>query len=83
VAWLPEHHPDALPRWRAELSGPAAVDARKPVAARGPHERDTVRATGPTADDDARVFGGSADGAARSSPFMGPGEPVLLREPND
>ena len=62
VGWLRERHPDALPRWRHEMSGALAeVPATEPPARPAPADGR-----------DARVFGGSADGVARSSHFGGP-----------
>ncbi|GAA0809638.1 mechanosensitive ion channel family protein [Spirilliplanes yamanashiensis] len=61
VGWLREHHPDALPRWRTELSGAAA--GASPGLPPPPAQT--------RAGDDARVFGGSPDGIARSGTFAG------------
>jgi small-conductance mechanosensitive channel len=73
VDWLRRHHPAALPRWRAELSGPAAPRPREPLAERVDHP--AAGGAGLPSGDDARVFGGSADGQARSSTFVGPDDP--------
>jgi hypothetical protein len=58
VAWLHAHHPHALPRVRAEVSG--TEPTRPSLAARRP----------PT--EHARMFGDSVDGRARSDAFIGP-----------
>jgi hypothetical protein len=63
VAWVRSHHPDALPRLRAELTGNAL-------------SRPTVPAGMPNGSPsgDARIFGGSRDGRSRSQTFTGPAE---------
>ncbi len=58
VSWLQEHHPDALPRLRAE------------VGSRPEHQPRSV--AGREQESEALLFGGSADGRERSHAFTGP-----------
>jgi small-conductance mechanosensitive channel len=63
VSWLVANHPEALPRWRAELTQPVPPQRRRPGTDTGV----------------ARVFGGTPDGEARSSSFEGPDTGELPR----
>lgn len=74
VAWVWENRRDVLPRWRADVAGPAVPGPGDGAA--GPSlVRQPVRA-GDVPPGDARVFGGSDDGDARSATFVGPEEPT-------
>jgi small-conductance mechanosensitive channel len=68
VAWIRDHRPMALPRWRAELAGGAGECP--PWQSYAP-----VRDGTGDGDGDARVFSGSADGRDRRQTFEGPDEP--------
>ncbi len=59
IVWLREHHPEALPRVRAEV-GAEVRPTEEPVR------------SGP--DGDSRVFGGNAAGRLRAQEFTGPPE---------
>jgi small-conductance mechanosensitive channel len=59
VTWMQAHHPDALPRMRADLGRGADHPPATPV-------------TGAEQETEALVFGGGADGRDRSDAFTGP-----------
>ena len=63
VAWLRDHHPEALPKVRAEVGAEV-----RPTGDGGP--------PAPRTDVDARVFGGDAQGVRRARDFTGPIPPV-------
>jgi small-conductance mechanosensitive channel len=66
VGWLREHHPEALPKVRAEVG----AEVRDLPAELRP-TRDG-RAPAPRTEVDARVFGGDAQGLRRARDFTGP-----------
>ena len=68
VDWVWQHHRDALPRWRADVTDGDVAPAL-PAPAAPPTDAGRP-------DDDARVFGGSHDGDSRSASFVGPDEPA-------
>ncbi len=75
VAWVRDHQPTALPRWRAELAGSRGEDFAWHGGEKARPQTGRVRpAPGRRQDeptDDARVFGGSDDGTARGTVFGG------------